>query len=375
MDAVDTFLLATMLVLLLVYQWLFRLLPRERWQFLATVPWRKQANGQWLGRNLTLYGLFSAVAGGIACTTFLFLATSAGMPTGIALLTMLATLLACLPAAKWIAAKVEKNPHGFTVGGASFVGILLSPWLLQACDAIAKAVFGVNIPVMSLLAAMSIAYVLGEGIGRLACLSFGCCYGKPVHLAAPWLQRCCALSDHRYIGHTRKASFAGELEGVRVVPVQSATCVVYTLLAVGSTSLFFHQQHTTALLLSLLGSQCWRLVSEQWRADFRGTHKYLSPYQWMSVLACVYIVAVSAWLPQDNTTTDVAPGISALWQPEVIITLQIITLAIFFYTGSSTITEAHIRFDLVPDWKTREGLEKGVPLTTTLSRDASVDAH
>ncbi|MCB1836975.1 MAG: prolipoprotein diacylglyceryl transferase [Alcanivoracaceae bacterium] len=375
MNAVDAFLLVTMLALLLVYQWLFRLLPRERWQFLATVPWRKQANGQWHGRNLTLYGLFSALAGGTACTTFLFLATSAGTPTGIALLAVLATLLACLPAAKWIAATVEKNPHGFTVGGASFVGVLLAPWLLQVCDAIAIAASGVNIPVMPLLAAMSIAYVLGEGIGRLACLSFGCCYGKPMHLAAPWLQRCCALSDHRYVGHTRKASFAGELEGVRVVPVQSATCVVYTLLALGSTSLFFHQHHTTALLLSLLGSQCWRLVSEQWRADFRGTHKHLSPYQWMSIVACVYIVAVSIWLPEHNMATDAALGITALWQPEVIITLQVITLAIFFYTGSSTITEAQIRFDLVADWKTREGLEKSAPLTTTLSRDAPADVH
>lgn len=375
MNAVDTFLLVTMLALLLAYQWLFRLLPRERWQFLATVPWRKQANGQWHGRNLTLYGFFSALAGGIACAIFLFLATSAGTSTGIALLAVLAMLLACLPAAKWIAAKVEKNPHGFTVGGASFVGILLAPWLLQACDALTQAISGDSLPVTALLAAMSIAYVLGEGIGRLACLSFGCCYGKPVHLAAPWLQRCCALSDHRYLGHTRKAAFAGRLEGVRVVPVQSATCVVYTLLALGSTSLFFHQQHATALLLSLLGSQCWRLASEQWRADFRGTHKYLSPYQWMSIAACVYIVAISALLPPHHTTTDAALGIAALWQPEVIITLQVLTLAIFFYTGSSTITEAHIRFDLVPDWKAREGLEKSATVTTTISRGAQVDAH
>ena len=375
MNAVDTFLLVTMLTLLFVYQWLFRLLPQERWQFLATVPWRKHANGQWRGRNLTLYGLFSAIAGGTACATFLMLATSTGVSTGIALLAVLATLLACLPAARWIAAKVEKNPHGFTVGGASFVGIVLAPWLLQACDALAGILSGDSIPVMPLLAAMSIAYVLGEGIGRLACLSFGCCYGKPVHQSAPWLQRCCALSDHRYFGHTRKAAFAGNLEGVRVVPVQSATCVVFTLLALGSTSLFFHQQHTTALLLSLLGSQCWRLASEQWRADFRGAHKYLSPYQWMSVIACVYIVVISSWLPESIATTDATRGIAALWQPEVIITLQVIALAIFFYTGSSTITEAHIRFGLVPDWQQREGLEQSAPVTTTLSRDASLDAH
>lgn len=375
MNAVDTFLLVTMLALLVIYQWLFRLLPRERWQFLATVPRRKQANGQWQGRNLTLYGLFSAIAGGLACATFLLLATSAGASTTIAVLAVLATLLACLPAAKWIAAKVERNPHGFTVGGASFVGILLAPWLLLACNALSTAWSGNSIPVMPLLAAMSIAYVLGEGIGRLACLSFGCCYGKPVHQSAPWLQRCCALSDHRYFGHTRKAAFAGNLEGVRVVPVQSATCIAYTLLALASTSLFFHQQHTTALLLSLLGSQCWRLASEQWRADFRGAQKYLSPYQWMSVIACVYIVAVSAWLPESSMTTDAAHGIAALWTPEVIITLQVITLAIFFYTGSSTITEAHIRFDLVPDWQQREGLEKNAPVTTTISRDATLDAH
>jgi hypothetical protein len=95
----------------------------------------------------------------------------------------------------------------------------------------------------------------------------------------------------------------------------------------------------------------------------------------MSVIACAYIVAVSTWLPQGSAATDVSIGIAALWQPEVIITLQTITLAIFFYTGSSTITEAHIRFDLVPDWKIREGLEESAPVTRTLSRDAPVDAH
>ena len=30
------------------------------------------------------------------------------------------------------------------------------------------------------LAALAIGYILGEGLGRLACLSFGCCYGKPL---------------------------------------------------------------------------------------------------------------------------------------------------------------------------------------------------
>ena len=124
MNTVDTVLLIIIPITLLVYLWLFRLLPQERWQFLATLPWRKHRDGDWHGLNLTLYGMFTALAAGTSCATFLFLAASTGTSASIALGAVLGILAVCLPAAKLLATHIEKNPHGFTVGGASFVGIL-----------------------------------------------------------------------------------------------------------------------------------------------------------------------------------------------------------------------------------------------------------
>ncbi len=47
------------------------------------------------------------------------------------------------------------------------------------------------IPVRPVLATIVAAHALGEGSGRLACISFGCCYGRPLDqlpaMLHPWL--------------------------------------------------------------------------------------------------------------------------------------------------------------------------------------------
>jgi hypothetical protein len=35
-------------------------------------------------------------------------------------------------------------------------------------------------PIVPALAAVMIAYTFGEALGRLACISFGCCYGVSI---------------------------------------------------------------------------------------------------------------------------------------------------------------------------------------------------
>jgi prolipoprotein diacylglyceryl transferase len=371
MTTLDLSLILTAVILMTIYRWLFRVLPRERWQFLATIPIRKLPSDYWRGINLTLYGFFTALAGVISCATFLALTSAINVASSIALLLILAVLAACLPAAKLIARIVEKNPHGFTVGGASFVGIILAPFLLLAADALSEKFYGASLPAIAILAAISIAYVAGEGIGRLACLSFGCCYGKPVTQAPLWIQRACAHAPHRYSGKTKKICFAGNMENVSVIPIQSATCVAFTLLALTSISLFFHNQFTAALLVSLLGSQGWRLGSEVLRADFRGGKRKeahsgeieqenggqdetrFSIYQIMTVVASIYIVGALYWLmpTEQNITAIAQQSLNALWQPEVIVSLQAIGLIMFFYSGTSTITRARIQFSMAPDWQ------------------------
>ena len=55
---------AALLILLYaaLFRWAFRVLPREGWQVLATVPQARRPDGRWMGLNLTYYGAFTASA-------------------------------------------------------------------------------------------------------------------------------------------------------------------------------------------------------------------------------------------------------------------------------------------------------------------------
>jgi prolipoprotein diacylglyceryltransferase len=268
-------------------------------------------------------------------------------------------LAICLPAAKIIATVVEKNRHGFTVGGASFVGIIIAPLFLWLADLASQRWWDTALPILPMLAAMSIAYVLGEGIGRLACISFGCCYGKALHRSPRWAQRLFCTLNHVFIGKTKKIAFAGEMEAVKVIPIQAVTCVIYTALALLCSALFFHRQFALAFALSLVGSQLWRVYSETLRADYRGGSTLFSVYQLMALLAALYGIAISLVLPAHaGLAPDLAAGLGALWSPGVILSLQVITVAMFFFSGTSTITTGELRFGLAADWRSQAGCEE-----------------
>src|SRR5690606_17646535 len=153
-------------------------------------------------------------------------------------------------------------------------------------DTRARTWFGISLPVLPMLAAMAIAYVIGEGVGRLACISFGCCYGKPVEDSPAVLRLLAQRYGEVLEGETKKIAFAGGMEGRSVIPIQAVTCSLYTLLAIGCAMLFFHQQFELAFGLALVGSQLWRLYSETLRADYRGGSKQISAYQVMALVAC-----------------------------------------------------------------------------------------
>ena len=55
---------AALLILLYaaLFRWAFRVLPRDGWQVLATVPQARRPDGRWRGLNLTYYGAFTASA-------------------------------------------------------------------------------------------------------------------------------------------------------------------------------------------------------------------------------------------------------------------------------------------------------------------------
>lgn len=329
--------------------WSFRYLPEERWQMLAVVPLRKEPDGCWQGLNLTYYGLFNAVAYTVATALAFVLAAAAGVsPTMVTV--MLAVLIAvCTPASRVVAFLVERKRHTLTVGGASFVGILLSPVLVWTAGWVSPHLGGSAIPVWPVLAAFSIAYAFGEGIGRLACISFGCCYGRPIaSLPAPlrdWLRPLA----FRFAGQTRKIAYASALEHQPVVPVQAFTNVLYLVAGTIGICLYLRGAYFCAFMLTLGVTQVWRIVSEFIRADYRGGGRF-SAYQCMSVVSLIYAACLPLVFPTGNLPPpDLAAGLAALWTPVMLLALQGLFIFAFLFTGRSEVTDSRIAFRVVRD--------------------------
>ena len=248
-------------------------------------------------------------------------------------LMVVAVLGICVPASKFVAVLVEKKSAVLTVGGAAFVGILLAPWVIY----LGNTLFGAHIPVVPVLAAMSVAYAFGEGLGRLACISFGCCYGKPLAQAHPilrWLFRRWHFVFH---GSTKKIAYAGNLAGEKVVPIQAVTALLYTGAGLAGMLLFLHSAYSPALLLTLGVTQLWRAFSETLRADWRGGGK-VSAYQILALVALVYGALVLWLLPAVALpTASLLAGLDVLWHPGMVLFLLGLWLATFLYYGRSLV--------------------------------------
>src|SRR5215510_9953169 len=223
-------LLATLIAFFSVlFFWAFRNLPAEHWQIIAAVPFQRRDDGSWNGVNFTYYGFFNASACVFSCAMIITLMSAVGVPVmGILLITFL-LLLICVPAAKIVARIVERKSSTFTIGGASFVGIVLLPWIIQAFNSFAAELFGFTIPATQMLAAVAIAYAFGEAFGRLACISFGCCYGKLLWQAPIPLQKMLRRFCFTFSGETKKVAYEANLIGRPLVPIQAVTAVMSTL--------------------------------------------------------------------------------------------------------------------------------------------------
>jgi prolipoprotein diacylglyceryltransferase len=343
-----TFLAALTCLLALLLTWGFTHLPGERWQMLASIPRRKRDDGQWQGTNLTYYGFFIATSQLLAICLLMILLGAAHISLVGSLLTTGLLLLFCIPAARIVAILVEKKRHTFTVGGASFVGIVLAPWSILLVEKILNtSFFPCYLPMLPVLAAMAVAYTLGEGLGRLGCISFGCCYGKRISDCGPLTGQLFRKVAFIFNGPTKKAIYEGKLTGEPLVPIQAITCILYCATAILGSLLFLHGQATAALILSIGVSQIWRIVSETLRADFRGFAE-ISAYQKMGTLAVLYIILVAGLSPiQQISAPDISLGLRLLWQPGLILGLQILWLVFFVFFGRSTVTTSTLSFQLV----------------------------
>ena len=342
--------LCSVTVLLAVYfRWGFSSLPAEKWQILAALPSVKNDSRGWQGTNLTWYGLLTANAYLVAVAVFLVLMGSVGVPTHAALLLVVALLGCCVPASRLVARLVEKKAHTFTVGGAVFVGILVAPVLIALLNRTTGAAWSFHIPAMAACAAMAIAYSFGEGLGRLACISFGCCYGKPLSSCSGWLRRLFEGRCFTFFGNTKKIAYAGGLEGAQVIPIQAVTSLLYTFCGLLATGLFLAGHFSSAFLLAIISTQLWRSLSETLRADYRGAGR-ISAYQIMGLLAVAYSIATVVFFPVEIIALPkLALGLASIWSAPQILFLQGVWLVILLYTGLSTVTGATLSFHVHRD--------------------------
>jgi len=323
--------------------WSFVQLPLEKWQIIASVPVRKTDNGSWNGINYTYYGFFVASAQSFAVIMMLVLTMSIGMSPGTVFLSIVGILAACIPSSRFVALLFEKRAHTFTVAGASFVGLICTPFLLLLMNA--GGFFFV--PIMPFLAAVSIAYAFGEGIGRIACISFGCCFGKSVHDMGRTGRRLFRRMNFVFGGQTKKVAYEGGLENCEVVPVQAITSVIYIATGIGATCLFLASFYRLSFLLAIIVTQLWRCYSETLRADYRGGTS-ISPYQIMALLS-IFCVAVTAYIfgpYQGSELPQITRGLKGLASPLVIFFIQGVWLVVFLYFGKSSVTGADISFHL-----------------------------
>ncbi len=345
----ELFLLGLALGFGAIFGWAFRTLPREHWQILAALPRHKTASGEWQGLNLTFYGFFQATSNTLGIVALFVLLGSIGVEANAVFALIVAVFALCWPAARWIARVVEKKAHTFTIGGASFVGVLATPGLIElvnwAFSRFSGSLSGNRIPVVPALAALAIGYAYGEGLGRLACISFGCCYGKSVAELSPQMQRWFNSLSFTFAGATKKAAYEGRLEGVRLVPVQAITSVIFVFIGLAGTYLFLQSHFKTAMLLTLLSTQLWRFLSETLRADVRGKAEKISAYQVMALLMVVYSAIIPfVFSGVSAPTAAIAEGLQVLWNPAVILFCQALWLIVFLITGRSSVTGSTLSF-------------------------------
>jgi len=329
--------------------WGVRTLPAERWQMLAAVPIAKSDDGSWRGLNLTFYGFFSASGNVFGFAMMLLLLAAMGIPVSVSLLLVAFVVIVCVPSSRFIAGIAERKRNTFTIAGAAFVATLALPILLLVLKPFAWRLLHRDLPPMPIFAAAAIAYALGESVGRLACLSFGCCYGMPLRDAKPAIARLFRTHNLVIEGSTKKASYASGLAGEPLIPVQAITSGIFAVSGLIGIALFLTQHFRLAALLPLLASWGWRACSEWLRADYRGAAR-ISVYQIMAIVAVAYLSAIVMLLPASQPVMpDLQAGFAQLTSAPVILLLQILWIGLFLYYGRSRVTSSTLSFHVVPD--------------------------
>ena len=324
-----------------------RFLPLARWQFVAAIPVKDTGQHAWKSVNLTFYGLIIALSVVASLLLAIFLLAAAAIPMGATLLILALLLIAGIAASKVITRLVEGHANGFTVGGAAFIGVILAPFVTLWVEHVWQAVFKQEFLITPILAALSLAYILGEGLGRLACISYGCCYGKRLATCPPWIQTLLGSWSLKFSSPTKKAVYESGFSNCELVPIQAMTAMLYSILAAAGVYLFLKGLFVPVFVLTLIPAFAWRFASEFLRADYRGKGLF-SAYQLMS-LAVIPYTLITAWVLRGlpGLKPDAITGLQALWSPGILLVLECVGLLVFIIFGKSTVTDSTVTFHLV----------------------------
>ncbi len=329
--------------------WGVRTLAAEDWQMLAAVPVTKSPDGSWRGLNLTFYGFFSATGMTFGLAMMMLLLGSVGIPVLVSLGLVLLVLLLCVPASRLIAGLVERKRNTFTIAGAAFVATLVLPWLVLALRPPVSRLLHRELPALPIFAAAIIAYALGESVGRLACLSFGCCYGIPLRDAKPAIARLFRKHNLVIRGATKKAAYASGLEGEPLIPVQAMTSAVFAVSGIIGVALFLAGQFRWAALMPLIGSWGWRACSEWLRADYRG-RSLISAYQMMAFLSILYLGAFLVLTPEGAPILpDLSAAFTQMTSTPMVLLVQLFWVTLFLYYGRSRVTASTLSFHVITE--------------------------
>lgn len=339
---VDLLVLSIFVVLSFLYiLWGIKNLPKEEWQFLASIPKQKIVDKDtWVGVNITYYGLLNANAYTMSVALFLTLNSMAKITLYQSMLIAFFILSLCIPASKFVARIVEGKSGTLTIGGALFVGFLITPIVLL----LTNDLFETEIPTIPILASMMISYTYGEALGRLACLSFGCCYGRRIDDAHPLIKPFFRKFYCIFHGKTKKIAYESNLEGFKVIPVQAITSIFFLLVSILGLILYYNTHFITAFLLCLLSTQLWRVLSEFLRADFRGGKRF-TPYQTMALVnILIGLIIITSLKAKPISIQPIIDSISNIINLPGILFLQGIWFITLLFTGISVVTSSEIKF-------------------------------
>ncbi len=337
MSANTLFVLGLVATVSAILAWGLRVLPRENMQILASVPLRRIDGDLWRGVNLTWYGVMQMTGMVLAIALALVLAGAARVPAHALVLVIGVLLAVALPAAGLVARVVERRRGTYTVAGAVFAAALFLPWTTLGVDVLLGSDHAV--PVIS---AIAVAYPIGEGIGRLACISFGCCYGRRVDDCGPWVRTLLGWRPAVVVGATRKAAYDGQCEGVPLLPTPALSALVLSAASLASVPLFLDGYFRAAGALSCSVAFSWRFVSEFLRADYRGRGR-LSAYQWMALACLLYVVPALGFFSESRRLPNIHGGLVLLVSPFTLLALAAFGVVVFIYLGVSKMTTATIR--------------------------------